>query len=137
MKVLVDTNIFIDILQKREPFWEASSMVYKLCENSIIEGYIAPITINNIHYVCRKTSHIKLIKSFLFDMSVYFDIAYMNEETIKKANYFKISDYEDSLQYAMAIQNGCEYFVTRNVKDFKNVGHIQVLEPIEFLKIFS
>lgn len=121
----------------REPFFESSSIVYKLCENSVVDGYIAPISLNNIHYICRKTNKTKLLKEFLLDIAIYFHISNMNEETIKKANHFNISDYEDSLQYAMAIQNGCEYFVTRNVKDFKNVGHIQVLEPIEFLKVFS
>lgn len=137
MKVFVDTNIFIDILQEREPFTKASSLVYTLCENSIVEGYIAPITINNIYYICRKSNQTKLPKSFLLDISIYHNIADMNEETIKKANYLNISDYEDSLQYAMAIQNGCEYFVTRNIKDFKHVSQIRVLEPSEFVKMFE
>lgn len=137
MKVFVDTNIFIDILQDREPFVKASSLIYKLCENNLIDGYIAPITINNIHYICRKTSHDRLIKKFLFDIAIYFDIANMNEETIKKANYLKINDYEDSLQYAMAIQSGCEYFVTRKIKDFKHVEHIEVLTPLDFVEKFE
>ncbi len=137
MKVFVDTNIFIDILQTREAFSEDSSLVYKLCENNIVDGYIAPITINNIYYICRKTNKTKLLKDFLLDISIYFNIANMNEETIKKANYFKISDYEDSLQYAMAIQSGCEYFVTRNIKDFKHVEQIEVLTPSDFIKMFE
>lgn len=137
MKIFVDTNIFIDILQDREPFTEASSLVYKLCENNIIDGYIAPITINNIHYICRKRNHDKLLKKFLFEISLYFNIAHMNEETIKKANYLKINDYEDSLQYAMAIQSGCEYFVTRNIKDFKHVDQIEVLTPFDFVEKFE
>jgi len=137
MKIFVDTNIFIDILQQRDVFCEDSSLVYKLCENNMIEGYIAPITINNIHYICRKTNKVEMIKSFLFDISVYFNIATMNEETIKKANYLPINDYEESLQYAMALQIGCEYFVTRNTKDFKNASHIKVLSPSEFVRVIA
>ena len=82
MKVFVDTNIFIDILLDREPFYDASSHIYKLCENDYMDGYIAPITINNIYYICRKARHIDLVKEFLSEISMNFSIAVMNSESI-------------------------------------------------------
>ena len=133
MKVFVDTNLFIDILLDRKPFSKESAMVYKLCENAMLDGYVAPITINNIYYICRKAKHIEIIKEYLAEISVYFTVANMNSERIKKANSLKISDYEDALQYAMAMQNSCEYLITRNVKDFKNVSTVKVLTPGDFL----
>lgn len=135
MKVFVDTNIFIDILLDRKPFSKDAKMVYKLCENGLIEGYIAPITINNIYYVCRKAKEIESIKVYLADISTYFNIAPMNNESIIKANRLNINDYEDALQYAMAMQETCEYIITRNGKDFKHVTNIQVLSADDFLKI--
>ena len=57
----------------------------------------------------------------------------MNSESVKKANTYKINDYEDALQYVMAIQNRCEYLITRNTKDFKKVSKIKVLTPEAFL----
>ena len=133
MKVFVDTNLFIDILLDREPFADTSSTIYTLCENSILDGYIAPITINNIYYICRKARRIETIKEFLFDISTLFTVAPLDAETIKKANALAMNDYEDALQYAMAIQNVSEYFITRNTKDFKRVSHIPVLTPEAFL----
>ena len=56
MKIFVDTNLFIDILLNREPFSSDSAMVYKLCENDLVEGYIAPITVNNIYYHLPKST---------------------------------------------------------------------------------
>jgi predicted nucleic acid-binding protein len=135
MRVFVDTNLFIDILLNREPFFKNSALIYKLCENNMLEGYIAPITINNIYYICRKAKHFNEIKHYLADISTIFTIAKMNEESIKKANTCKIIDYEDALQYAMAIQNTCEYLITRNTKDFKHMSKIKVLTPEAFLAI--
>ena len=132
MKIFVDTNLFIDILLDRKPFSTESSRVYKLCENTMIDGYIAPITINNIYTICRKAKQIKAIKEFLFDISTFFTIAAMNSESIKKANNLSINDYEDALQYTMAMQNSCEYLITRNAKDYKNLHEIKIVTPEAF-----
>jgi len=136
VKVFVDTNIFIDILLGREPFAQDAVMVYKLCENNLIEGYIAPITINNIYYICRKAKEIEKIKAYLADISTVFTVASPGGQSIQKANKLKISDYEDALQYAMALENSCEYLVTRNVKDYKDLKYVKVLTPEKFLAIF-
>ena len=133
MKIFVDTNIFIDILLDRKPFSKHSTLVYKLCENGLAEGHIAPITINNIYYICRKAHNIALIKEFLYKVSKDYTIAPIDSATIEKANKLGISDYEDALQYAMALQSGSEYLITRNIKDFKNITHIKVLTPEEFI----
>ena len=135
MKVLVDTNLFIDILLKREPFFEASATLYKLCENGVVEGVTAPITINNIYYICRKARRIDEIKAFLADLSRVFKIVVMDSESIAKANRLPMRDYEDALQYAMALQNGCSHLVTRNTKDFKKLSGIAVLTSEAFLEV--
>jgi len=135
MRVFVDTNLFIDILLDREPFAKNAALIYKLCENSLLDGYVAPITINNIYYICRKAKHINEIKGYLADISTVFTIAAMNSASIKKANSYKINDYEDALQYVMAVQNTCEYLITRNIKDFKHITKIKVLTPEAFLSL--
>ena len=133
MKIFVDTNIFIDILLDREPFSAYSALIYKLCENGLVEGYIAPITVNNIYYICRKAHNIAAIKAFLHKVSKDFTIAPMDSMTIEKANRLAMGDYEDALQYAMALQIGAEYLVTRNTKDFKRMTHIKICTPETFI----
>ena len=135
MRVFVDTNLFIDILLDREPFSKNAALIYKLCENNMLEGYVAPITINNIYYICRKAKHINEIKGYLADISTVFTIAIMNSDSVKKANTYKVNDYEDALQYVMALQNRCEYLITRNTKDFKKLSKIKVLTPEAFLAV--
>ena len=133
MKVFVDTNIFIDILVDRKPFSYDSTMIYKMCENDIITGYIAPITINNIYYICRKVKSKSIIKEYLSNISTNFKIAMMTSKTIIKANRLKIHNYEDALQYAMALEIECNYLITRNTKDYQDVKTTKVLTPSDFL----
>lgn len=137
MKVFVDTNIFIDILLDREPFVKNAALIYKLCENHMLEGYVAPITVNNIYYICRKAKHSEEIKKYLLDISTIFTVAVLDSESVKKANRYKINDYEDALQYAMASQNTCEYLITRNTKDFKKLDTLKVVTPEVFLEAMN
>ena len=137
MKIFVDTNIFIDILLERKPFCDHSTLLYKLCENGVAEGYIAPITINNIYYICKKAHNLPLIKTFLAKISKDFTIAKMDETVIERVNRLPIADYEDALQYAMALQVGALYLVTRNLKDYKNVSHIRVCTPEALIEQLS
>ena len=134
MKLFVDTNIFIDILLDRKPYSKHSSLVYKICENGLAEGFVAPITINNVYYICRKSHNLPLIKTFLYKVSMDFTIAAMDSTVIEKANMLPILDYEDALQYAMALHNGTQYLITRNTKDFKKVTHLEVCTPEEFME---
>ena len=134
MKLLLDTNIFIDILLDRKPFSKDSVLVYKMCENGLAQGYVAPITINNIYYICRKSRNPSLIKAFLSKISEDFTIAPMDGKTIEKANRLPISDYEDALQYAMALQNSIDCLITRNVKDFKKMSFLRVYTPEELME---
>ena len=137
MKVFVDTNIFIDILLDREPFSKNAVLIYKLCENNMLEGYVAPITLNNIYYICRKAKHSEEIKGYLLDIATIFTVAGLDSESVKKANKYKINDYEDALQYAMASQNTCEYLITRNTKDFKKLDKLKVVTPEAFLEVMN
>ena len=137
MKIFVDTNLFIEILLGREPFFSASALVYKLCESNRIEGYIAPITINNIHYICRRTKRVEEIKAFLTEVSSIFTIAAMDGETVRRAEKLPLNDYEDALQYALAQQHTCHYLITRNTKDFKKVQPVEVVTPEAFLSILG
>ena len=137
MKIFVDTNIFIDILLNRKEFIKESKQIYKLCENHIVKGYVAPISINNIYYICRKAVNQEALTSFLCEVSDICNISPMDNKSVVFAKKLNIKDFEDALQSAMAIQSGCDCIVTRNVDDFKKVAGIEVFTPKEFLLKFQ
>ena len=134
MKIFVDTNIFIDILLGREPFYRPSARIYRLVENGLIRGYIAPITVNNIYYICRKAKKREEIKAFLEEIASTFSIAPLDADTIRRANRMKMGDYEDALQYAMAQQKICDILITRNIGDFPQNGPVRIMTPELFLE---
>lgn len=64
MKLLIDANILLDVLQNREPYVQASSIIWKLCETEKATGYISALTFANLVYIMRKELDPKKLKTF-------------------------------------------------------------------------
>lgn len=118
MKILIDTNILLDVLCKRLKFYEESAKVLKLCEVNMIEGYISALTIPNIVYIMRKELDSKRVGELLDRISIIVSIADLKAVDLKKATNLNFNDYEDAVQSVCASRINADYIVTRNVKDF-------------------
>lgn len=132
MKVLIDTNILLDVLTDREPFYENSAVVWSLSEKNIIEGFISAISVNNVYYITKKLNDEKTAGSLVDKILKDFKIISLTHEILKLARTKK-GDYEDLIQYFSALQNGCDYLTTRNLKDFPKKG-IEIIEPSSLIK---
>ena len=75
MKLLIDANILLDVLQNRENFVRASSMVWKLCETEQAKGYISALTFANLVYIMRKEMDEQRIEEVLHMLSLIFEFA--------------------------------------------------------------
>lgn len=136
MKVLIDTNIILDVLCKRKDFVFNSELIFKYCELKSIDGYISALSIPNIIYIMRKELDSKKITEIINILTAIFKIIELNESDIKKALSLDMPDYEDALQSIQATRIKANYIITRNVKDYKN-SEIKSLTPEEFLKIYN
>lgn len=119
MKVLIDTNIILDVLLNRQPFFEYSKAVMEYCKSSAIQGYIAAHSITNLFFILRKLFTEDERRKILINLCEFIQIVEINENNILSAlkNYcFK--DFEDCLQAECAASCGAEYIVTRNIEDF-------------------
>ena len=134
MRVWVDTNLFLDVLLDRQPYTSSASRIAALAENRLIEGYVAPITINNIYYIARREKSLEEIKRFLQNLTYYMRVGLLDHETVTIANRLAMRDYEDALQYAMAMQTGADVLVTRNIKDYTHQGAVEVMSPEAFIE---
>jgi predicted nucleic acid-binding protein len=132
MKVLIDTNVLLDVLTKREPFYNDSAIVWSLAEENIIEGYISAISVNNTYYLSKKLSDKKTANSLVDKILKDFRIIALTYDILKLART-KTGDYEDLIQYFSAFQKGCEYIITRDPKGFPKKG-IKIVEPSDFIK---
>lgn len=136
MKVLIDTNIILDVLMQREDY-QVSVEVLKLSGNGIIAGYVSASAITDIYYILNRNTKDKKktldsIKALLRLLS----IANVNEADIIAALNSQWKDFEDCVQYYVAKHKDMSYIITRNVKDFEETQPIPIT-PVEFLKLFT
>lgn len=135
MVVLVDTNIIVDVLMKREPYMHEAEEILTKCAKREIIGYLAAHSIPNLFYILRKTYSQEERRNFIKDLCSIF---YISDLTCKKilsaVENNSFLDYEDSLQEECAVEIMADYIITRNLSDFVN-SRVKAIEPVEFLKL--
>lgn len=133
MKLLIDANILLDVLQNREPHVETSALVWKLCETEQAEGYVSALTFANLVYVMRKELTSEQIGDVLKKLSLIFRFVDLSTFDLSRAAELGWEDFEDGIQCATAERVHAEYILTRNVRDFRE-SKIPALTPSEFLR---
>lgn len=133
MKVLVDTNIILDVLCNRKEFVENSAKVFKLCEVKKITGYVSALSIPNIVYIMRKELNAEKVKEIIEKLSLIFEIIDLKADDLKRATTLAFTDYEDAVQSAQADRIKANYIVTRNVKDYDK-SKIKAIKPSELIE---
>lgn len=132
MKVLIDTNIILDVLCKRPAFYEDSAKVFKLCEVKKISGVISALSIPNIMYILRKELDADKTREIHDILMLIFSVADLKADDLKKAAGMRFKDYEDAIQSACATRIKANYIVTRNIKDFSE-SKVTAIKPAELL----
>jgi len=137
MTVLIDTNIILDVLLKRERFMLKSSDVLLLSEKKIIDGYVTASAITDIFYITNQTYNNKqksmgLLKELLKTIS----IATVSGEEIYRAIDLDWNDFEDAVQYTAGEQIHAKYIITRDTGGYVN-SSIMVITPSDFLDVIT
>ncbi len=130
MKIFIDTNVFLDLLLKRELYNEALEILDGVA-NGRWSGYVLDITVLNIDYVAKK--QMKNIQPFIQLLNDTFTIVGANNAIIEEALSLENSDFEDSVQYIVAKTLVCDVIVT-NDKNFVKNSEIEVLSSKRFLE---
>ena len=130
MKILIDTNVILDVLCNRQNFVDDSLKVFKYCEADQITGYISALSIPNIVYIMRKELDSEKIKEILTTLTSIFTVVDLRESDLLKATDMDFSDCEDALQSVCAARAKVHFIVTHNIKDFQNSA-IPAIKPSE------
>ena len=133
MRALIDGNILLDVLQKREPHIGASSKIWKLCEIDQVEGFVSALTFADLVYVMRKELTPDTIDEVLKKLSLIFHFTDLSVADMIRAAEMKWSDYEDAVQSATAKRIHADCIVTRNIKDYLQSA-VPAFTPAEFLE---
>ncbi|MDO5425650.1 MAG: PIN domain-containing protein [Eubacteriales bacterium] len=132
MKLLIDANILLDVLQKREPHYMDSSVIWKLCETEQVKGYVSVLSFANLVYVMRKELTPEGIEEVLRAMSLIFEFTELGMADMLHASEMRWDDFEDAVQSTIAERIHADYIITRNIRDFKG-SKVMALTPKELI----
>ena len=134
MRILVDTNIFVDYVAKRHPFVDDARRIITLCVENSVDGCIAAHTVTNLFYILRKQMPVRERKQFLIDLCRTFTVIGIDYAKLEFCLHNdEFDDFEDCLQDECAKEFDADYIITRNIKDFTESA-VEAIEPHEFLK---
>lgn len=137
MRLMIDTNILLDVLLHRDPFYADSVAVLRLCEEHKVYGFVSASAVTDIFYITRKAigsteDTYRVISNILNIVKI---LTVTNEDVVS-AFQVKANDFEDCLMATCAKSNKCNGIVTRNKKDFVGFG-VTLYSPEELLCLFQ
>lgn len=132
-RIFIDTNIMLDLLGERNPFYLPIAKIATLAEKQKLTMVVSPISFATVNYFLAKFESPKIAREKLRKFKIISEICSLNEQTFEKGLNSSIADFEDALQYFSATESDCEIIITRNGKDFKK-SLLPVMTADEFLK---
>ena len=132
-RLFIDTNIILDLLGEREPYYEYIAKIATLAEKEVLTMVVSPISFATVNYFISKFESLEIAREKLRKFRILSEVFSLSPQTLDKALNSTIKDFEDALQYFSATESSCDYIITRNRKDFKE-SQLPVMTAEEFLK---
>lgn len=133
-KILVDTNIVLDLLGEREKFIIDAQELFTLSDKNKVKLYVSSLTFANTYYILSQQMKMNNVRNILRKFKVLVGILPMDDKIIDLSLVSDFKDFEDAIQYHTAIENEIDIIITRNLKDFKT-ARIPVITAKEYLKL--
>ncbi len=133
-KLFIDTNIIIDLLAKRDPFYDEAAMLFTLADKQKICLSVSALTFANTNYILLQSKRPDEAKLILRKLKLIVQVLCLDEKIVGLSlndNDFKY--YEDALQYFTALENGVDVIITRNLKDFQK-AKLPVMTAAQYLE---
>ncbi len=132
MKVMIDLNVLLDVIQKRKPHFGASAKVLALVASNKLNAYLPAHCLTTLHYIIEKHTDTTTANSAIDWVLGKLNIQPERERDFLRARSLPMNDFEDAVVAAIAESSGCESIITRNVNDFCK-SPISPITPEEFL----
>jgi len=132
LKILLDTNIVLDLLLKREPFCNDALEIFSFIETQEVKAYLCATTITTIYYLISKQLGKSKADKIIEDILQLFNISDVNKDVLKDSIKNNGKDFEDSVIYTSAKYSQIDIIISRDKKGFTK-SEILTLEPKEFL----
>ena len=133
MRLFIDTNIMLDLLGERIPFYDSIAKIATLSDKGEVYLIVSALSYSTVFYLLSKYESKDKVMEKLRKFKIISEVAGVDETIIEKGLNSTFTDFEDSLQYFCALKSDCDALITRNQKDFKE-STIPVFSADEYLK---
>ncbi|MDZ7718476.1 MAG: PIN domain-containing protein [Balneolaceae bacterium] len=135
-RVLLDVNVCLDVLLKREPFWEDSAKIFLAAERDQIAGRVSAISFDTMFYILRSDLGSAKAQAELKRLRTHIQISAVDTSVVDHALNAEWSDLEDALQYYSAKFSKCKAIITRNKRDYPKKSNLPIFTPVEFISSY-
>lgn len=137
MKLLIDTNVVLDVLLRREPFFRTAAEVLNLTQRDEVREYVSASAITDIYYIANKQMKDRdAVRNLLKRLLMVVSVAAVSEREIQNALNLAWGDFEDSVQYSVVLLNEMDGIVTRNPSDYQE-ANMRIWLPEQALELFA
>ena len=137
MKLLINTNVVLDVLLRREPFFRTAAEVLSLTQRDEVREYVSASAITDIYYIANKQMKDRdAVRDLLKRLLMIVSVAAVSEREIQNALNLAWGDFEDSVQYSVALLNEMDGIVTRNPSDYQE-ANMRIWLPEQALELFA
>ena len=137
MKLLIDTYVVLDVLLRREPFFRTAAEVLNLTQRDDVREYVSASAITDIYYIANKQLKDRAaVRDLLERLLKIVSVAAVSEQEIRNALNLTWADFEDSVQYSVALLNEMDGIVTRNPDDYQE-ANMRIWLPEQVLELFA
>jgi len=131
-RIFLDTNIILDLLAERKPFYESIAKLATLADQKKLALVTTLLSFTTIEYILKRNENAEIVIDKLRKFKIICEVCDVNEEIVEKGLNSNFKDFEDSIQYYSAVEANCSIFITRNGKDFKN-SSLPIMNAEEYL----
>lgn len=130
-RLFLDTNVVIDLLDKREPFYKDAVRLFTMAYNKQVELIVAPISYTTASYLLRHHGT-EGVRNLLANFRQLSRVATTDERIVDDSIASLFADFEDAVQYYTALKTKADAIITRNVDDFA-LAKLPVMTAAEYL----
>jgi predicted nucleic acid-binding protein len=136
VKVLLDTNVVLDVLMNRTPHADAAAQLFVFAEQKKLNVSLGATTVTTIHYLMQKSLGARAARRHISSLLSLFEVAPVNWDVLSDALSLSFPDFEDAVLHEAARHTGAHGIVTRDPKGFSK-ARLPVYSPLELLKALA
>ena len=136
MKVLLDLNVLLDVIQNRQPHYADSARVLSAARSGEFEALIPFHAVTTIFYLVERAQETATASRTVDWLLQHFNVPTADKTTLLHARKLKLKDFEDAVVASVAVRDGCDFIISRNAADF-SASPVKAISPADFLKILS